>query len=147
SISASFPVVDTGGRWEVLSATRELPDTAIPSAIIGNGPASEDPVPFDIAGCWLTRTSTPGRPCWGGAAPVTCAADRHTISTEGWPTEAGEICISAEVEADATRTRWLIDGRGSGATVMSRLFLRDGTNALALLGPQGGFEGGTVAAG
>jgi len=48
---------------------------------------------IDIAGCWLTRTSTPGRACWGGEAPVTCAADRHTISTEGWPTESGEISL------------------------------------------------------
>src|SRR5690606_21522952 len=121
SISASFPVVDTGGRWEVLSATRTLPDTAVPSATIGNGPASEDPVPFDVAGCWVTKTDTPGRPCWGGEAPVTCAADRHTISTEGWPTEAGEISITWELAETCPPgvSCFVFDGRLSGGDTTS----------------------------
>lgn len=38
SQSVSFPVVDTGGRWEVLSATREIPDTSGSSVRIGGGP-------------------------------------------------------------------------------------------------------------
>lgn len=102
---------------------------------------------IDLLGAWVTKSDTPGRPCWGGEAPVTCAADRHTISTEGWPTTEGEICISAEVGADATIKRWLIDGRGPGETGNSRLVVRQGTNVLALLGPQGLVEGGTVTAG
>jgi len=91
SISASFPVVDTGGRWEVLSATRTLPDTAVPSAIICNGPASEDPVPFDVKACWLVKSSEPGRPVWGGEGPVTCDRDFHRIPSTGLPAEKGVI--------------------------------------------------------
>jgi len=48
---------------------------------------------IDVQGCWLTRTSTPGRACWGGEAYFTCDVDLHTISAEGWPTEAGEVSL------------------------------------------------------
>lgn len=82
----------------------------------------------DVIGCWLTRTSTPGRPCWGGEAPVTCAADRHTISTEGWPTEAGEVSVvfSLGQEQSASDYRYLIDGRGPGGVPnVSYVYIRN----------------------
>lgn len=47
----------------------------------------------DVVGCWLYRYADPKRPCWGGKAPVQCGEDRHAISTEGWPTERGEVSL------------------------------------------------------
>jgi len=74
---------------------------------------------LEIAGCWLTRTSTPGRACWGGEAPVTCGADRHIVSTEGWPTTAGEVSVVFRLDAIAGQVA-LIDGRSttSGLTTV-----------------------------
>lgn len=145
AIGGSFAEVDLQpNSWGEVSHTGTLSSSV--NASIYPRPAGADQC-IDLLGAWLTKSDTPGRPCWGGEAPVTCAADRHTISTEGWPTEEGEICISAEVGADATINRWLIDGRGPGATGNSRLVVRQGTNVLALLGPQGLVEGGTVTAG
>src|SRR5690606_7936775 len=68
---------------------------------------------IDVIGCWLTKSDTPGRPCWGGEAPVTCAADRHTISTEGWPTESGEACITV-IFREILSWNTLIRNPGSG---------------------------------
>src|SRR5690606_2497472 len=49
--------------------------------------------------------------------------DRHTISTEGWPTESGEISVSFEVGALEGSARYIIDGRASGATTHSILLI------------------------
>jgi len=94
----------------------------------------------DVAGCWLTRTDTPGRPCWGGEAPVTCAADRHTISTEGWPTTEGEITISFTV-GESTAHRYIIAGRASGDTARSILMVSN-QGLLRLYRPDGSFATG-----
>src|SRR5690606_25187414 len=75
-------VMSLSPEWRQYSRTASIPAGGViaPRIYTGDGSSTSDPV--DIMGCWLTRTSTPGRPCWGGEAPVTCAADRHTISTE-----------------------------------------------------------------
>src|SRR5690606_22191486 len=76
-----------------------------------SGPAS-----VIVAGCWLTKTNTPGRACWGGEAPVTCARDRHTISTEGWPTTSGSMRFVVTLLGDASDHRAVFDG-GADATL------------------------------
>ena len=90
------------------------------------GPRNTDltPASVDVKACWLTHTSAPGRPCWGGEAPVTCAADNHTISTEGWPTEAGEVELVFYYGGHfSTRPERLIDGRSSGDLEHYTLFI------------------------
>src|SRR5690606_10515488 len=85
--------LDTGGQWETVSVSGTVAAGA--SRWVGIAPRNTDltPASVDVKACWLTHTSTPGRACWGGEAPVTCADDQHTISTEGWPTESGEISL------------------------------------------------------
>ena len=85
---AGWPRIQLTENWDTYSVTNTVQPGQLPGLVVG---PDEDQKSILVAGCWLTRTSTPGRACWGGEAPVTCAADRHTISTEGWPTEAGEV--------------------------------------------------------
>src|SRR5690606_41228436 len=42
---------------------------------------------------WCAHADSAGRAGWGGAAAARCEGDRHTVSTEGWPTESGEISL------------------------------------------------------
>ena len=85
--------MDTGGRWETVFVSGTV--TAGSPRWVGIGPRNNDlsPASVDVRACWYTHTDTAGRACWGGEAPVTCDGDRHTVSTEGWPTESGEISL------------------------------------------------------
>lgn len=118
SQSVSFPAVETGGRWEVVAGTREVTEGSSPSIRVGNGSATESPIPFDVKACWLPRSTTPGRPVWGGEAPVSVAPDRHSISTEGWPTEKGEISFTFSPGPIGGDGRTILAG---GASVSCRI--------------------------
>src|SRR5690606_24460172 len=93
-VTSGCPLHQVGAEWATVSCTLTAEAGGRERAHIWPGVGQEGPASVIVAGCWLTRTSTPGRACWGGEAPVTCADDRHTIGTEGWPTESGEICIT-----------------------------------------------------
>src|SRR5690606_22185658 len=120
--SSAAAFVNLTSEWQVFANTKTLEEGQIPGVSIGPEFTAGDSY-IEVAGCWLTKTSTPGRPCWGGEAPVTCAADRHTISTEGWPIEAGEISITWELaEACPSGTAcFVFDGRLPGADTTSPL--------------------------
>jgi len=67
----------------------------------------------DVVGCWLYRYADSRRPCWGGNAPVQCGEDRHAISTDGWPTESGEISLVYTPQAvGVSYNMWLVDSMG-----------------------------------
>jgi len=97
---------------------------------------------IDVAGCWAVRgTDIPGRACWGGEAPVTCAADQHTISTEGWPTDNGSISVAFKFEEFSESFSIILDARTSSSSGFNihydrsngRLVHRQGSRLL--LGP------------
>lgn len=69
---------------------------------------------IDITGCWYTKTSTPGRACWGGEAPVTCADDQHTVSTDGWPTTHGSIEVVFRIDEAPSQFAIILDSRSIG---------------------------------
>lgn len=112
SQSCGQETLDTGGQWQTLSCSREVPAPSDPVASIYPGAnTTGTPYSVDAKAAWTVRGDTPGRACWGGEAPVTCDADRHTISTEGWPTEEGEISISfVSGDPAATGRRTLFAG-------------------------------------
>lgn len=58
---------------------------------------------------------------------VTCAADRHTISTEGWPTEAGEISVTFFL-GPSNNHQYIIDGRAAGDVQGKTLLLVERQN-------------------
>src|SRR5690606_18761744 len=95
---------------------------------------------IDVAGCWSVRGDTPGRACWGGEAPVTCARDIHTISTAGWPTESGEISVEFAA-GESTVHRYIIDGRSGDYSAGSRLLVSH-QGRLRLYRPDGSFVEG-----
>lgn len=102
-------------EWQTVTATATIvADGGIAGVRIH--PARAGAGCIDVAGCWSVRGDIPGRPCWGGEAPVTCAADRHTISTEGWPSGDGEISVvfTEDVTADADAVRIILDSRPGG---------------------------------
>ena len=134
--------VNLTSEWKVFATTRTFAEGRVPGVSIGPEFTAGD-IYIEVAGCWLTKTDTPGRPCWGGEAPVTCAADQHRISTEGWPTESGEICVSF-VPGPLGELKWVLDGRSSTITGATRILLRNDTNRLEVLGAQGGLAGPTL---
>src|SRR5690606_23600823 len=85
-------------------------------------------------------------PCWGGEAPVTCAADRHTISTEGWPTESGEIgLVFTLTNPPEGIHRYIIDGRATGDAERSILLVHpDGRLRLDFVAGTGSVFGPTL---
>lgn len=111
---------DLTDEWATYSNT--VTATAAGSAMVGVYPARAGAGYMDVAGCWLTKSATPGRPLWGGEAPVSSGPDNHTISTAGWPTTAGEISITFTVGA-SEKPRYIVDGRMSGATTNSLLMV------------------------
>jgi len=121
-IARHFAPFDTAGKWETVSVSGTVAAGANRWVAIGPRNTDLTPASVDVKACWLTHTSTPGRACWGGEAPVTCAADRHTISTEGWPTEAGEISVTFSPGPSDTH-QYIIDGRAPGDTTGKTLLL------------------------
>ena len=109
SIGASLRLYPTGGTGTQICNLDSVPGSQIHSCTthITSAPTELAAHIYpgtghvDVVGCWLVRTlqtiDTTQRPCWGGNAtfnsPITCGEDRHTISTEGWPTESGEISL------------------------------------------------------
>lgn len=120
-VPAESPIVPIAvtTEWATYSVSRDVPegDESL-SVHLYSGAGT-----VDVAGCWLTKTSTPGRACWGGEAPVTCAADRHTISTDGWPTEAGEVEIVLHYDQVIGRPERIFDSRSSGDLEHFTLFI------------------------
>lgn len=110
--SLNWATIQLTENWHTYSVTRTVQPGQPPGLFVG---PNEDQKSILVAGCWLTRTSTPGRPCWGGEAPVTCAADSHTISTEGWPTESGEISFAFQLDEAPSGTtstyQYILDSR------------------------------------
>lgn len=119
------PVTST---WATYSITQTVSEDAPEntSAHVYSGAST-----VDVIGCWLTRTDTPGRACWGGEAPVTCAADRHTISTEGWPVVAGEVSVIYTPGAIDDETKYLVSA-STFSLVGWEVYVRFGS-ALAFL--------------
>lgn len=92
-IDSGCPPHQVGAEWTTVSCTLTAGAGRRERAHIWPGVGQSGPASVIVAGCWLTKSDTPGRPVWGGEGPVTCAADRHTVSTEGWPIEAGEVSL------------------------------------------------------
>jgi len=134
--------IPLGVEWGLISCTGNTGDAPSASpAVFLDPPNTFIPGDLEVVGCWLPRSDSPGRPCWGGAAPVTCGADRHTISTEGWPTTEGEISWTIRIErlpksGDPVRGILGVDEPHShrlGLTGSGGFFLRpaDGTDAFS----------------
>lgn len=109
----------TGVGWGTYSCSTELEEAGPLTAKIW----PQSMVGVDVIGCWLTKTDTPGRACWGGEAPVTCAADRHTISTEGWPTESGEISLVYTPQSVDIGSTYLVNTTGGGENQPSGFYM------------------------
>src|SRR5690606_1042435 len=124
--------------WGTYSVTST--STADGNAGVWLYPTSDGAGDIYVVGCWLTYADTPGRACWGGEAPVTCANDLHTISTEGWPTESGEISVTFTVGA-STLERYIIDGRSGDNGARSRLTVSN-QGLLRFYRPDGSFVDG-----
>src|SRR5690606_38991997 len=117
-------VMSLSPEWRQYSRTASISAGGViaPRIYTGDGSSTSDPV--DIMGCWLTQSDTPGRACWGGEAPVTCVADRHTISTEGWPTESGEISlVYTPQDVGIGTAMFLVATTGGGASDPSGFYL------------------------
>lgn len=114
----SFDIISED--WTQVSCTRSVDS----NHFLGVYPCgnSDPECSVDVRACWYGRSPTPGRACWGGEAPVTCAADRHTISTEGWPTTEGEISVTVTV-GDTDSTPVIIDGRATSGDVGPMLYV------------------------
>lgn len=110
--SSAAAVVNLTSEWQVFANTKTLEEGQVPGVSIGPAFTAGDSY-IEVAGCWLTKSDTPGRPCWGGEAPVTCAADRHTISTEGWPTTHGSIEVEFRIDEAPQNFAIILDGRSS----------------------------------
>src|SRR5690606_17903463 len=106
----------TSAEWQRYSCSAEYTGSA-QSVYIYPRPGGQQ-LCIDILAAWLTKTSTPGRACWGGEAPVTCAADRHIVSTEGWPTEAGEVCVTVTLGEDAPSPAVILGRASSEGTAL-----------------------------
>lgn len=79
------PVTSTWATYSILQTVPEdAPENTSAHVYSGVGTV-------DVIGCWLTRTDTPGRACWGGEAPVTCARDFHRLPATGFPATRGEF--------------------------------------------------------
>lgn len=109
--------LNTGGRWERFSCTTTVPQTPMASIWPGSN-AGDVPRPqyyVDAKASWVVRASLPGRACWDDSeAPVHCAADRHSVSTDDFPTERGAITIAVTIKDNYFPIGgdvWLLDGR------------------------------------
>ncbi|HEY0839633.1 MAG TPA: hypothetical protein VGD74_05560 [Vulgatibacter sp.] len=113
--TSGFYTVPQPPEWAVISRTQALTTGTVPTTQVGFGAAAETAARNGkVKGCWHVTGSTPGRPCWfeNGTAG-TCAADVHTISTSGWPTTEGEICVSADIGPSGS-SRVLLEGATNG---------------------------------
>ena len=112
---SQFSTLTLPVSWNLVAVTKQTASGASGQTFFYPRPAGQGRC-IDLLATWLTHTDTPGRACWGGEAPVTCAADRHTISTEGWPTTEGEISMVVELNEPLSegRNAWLFDGRDAG---------------------------------
>jgi len=111
---AGSGIVNLTSEWQVFTSTRTFAVGRVPGVSIGPEFTAGDSY-IEVAGCWLTKSDTPGRPCWGGEAPVTCAADQHTISTEGWPTEEGEVSATFTIQRTPGLFQHILNSRRGGS--------------------------------
>lgn len=79
----------TGQDWRIYSYSARY-DSTTQRVHIYPRPGGQQ-LCIDLLGAWLAKSNTPGRACWGGEAPVTCARDFHRMSAAGFPTTMGEI--------------------------------------------------------
>src|SRR5690606_2804295 len=95
----AWSLINLSTEWKVYTHTLEMAAGKKPGVSIGKNDPNTPAI--YIAGCWLVKSSEPGRPVWGSEGPVTCARDRHTISTEGWPTTSGVMRFVVTLLGDA----------------------------------------------
>jgi len=127
--------VTPGSDWARFSCTQTVPIGGKGGAVIGQS----TPGPYgtvDTLACQNVAASTPGRPCWqaSGAAPFTCAADVHTVSTSGFPTATGEVSITYRLAeaCPAGQLCMVFDGRSGSVTAAPTISI--GTTGLIQLG-------------
>lgn len=87
--SLAWSFINLSTEWKVYTHTLEMAVGKKPGVSIGKNDPNTPAI--YIAGCWLVKSSEPGRPVWGSEGPVTCAKDFHRIPSTGIPAEKGVI--------------------------------------------------------
>lgn len=85
---SAVSLASSGGRHY---CTRALTSPSYVNAVVYLGSTFSDTGSIRVRQAQLEKSPTPGPRVDCGPVPCSRAADRHAVSTEGWPTDAGRI--------------------------------------------------------